>query len=346
MTGRLEVTTRRWPRVVPGDDLARLLVDSGSDLSTGDVVAITSKVVSKSEGRYAPADRAHAIAAETRREVARRGPLVVTESRHGIVQANAGVDSSNVEPGSQLMLPVDPDSSARKLRRRLLELTEQNVAVVVTDTMGRAWRLGHVDQAVGCAGMDPLVDLAGVVDPYGNRLEVTMPAIADEVSAAADLAKGKTTGCPAAVVRGLGHLVLPPGEDGPGASALHRPPGSDLFGWGAREAVLAALRRGPDDLAHFAVPDADDVRSVLLLVGALPEGVRLRVEGDRVAVGLRKGASPLEAGRVVERLVTALAAHRLQTDVDTDGALDRDAIWQTVAVVRLPVAYTLSDPGR
>jgi hypothetical protein len=166
--------------------------------------------------------------------------------------AAAGVDASNTPPGTALTLPRDPDRSARDLRHGVLEATGLNIGVVLTDTAGRAWRLGQTDLAVGCAGMAPLVDLSGTQDTHGNTLLVTAPAVADELAAAADLIKGKTSGRPVAVVRGLSSVVLPPGEDGPGAAALVRPAAEDLFGLGAREAVVAAvLRSDATALGHF-----------------------------------------------------------------------------------------------
>ena len=229
------------PEVAPGDDLATLLLTvlaaEGFELADGDVVVVTSKVVSKSEGRAVRLPREEAITAETVQVVARRGATRISRTRHGLVLAAAGVDASGTEPGTVLLLPVDPDVSARALRSRLLSLTGVEVAVVVTDTMGRAWRTGQTDQAIGVAGLPPLEDLRGQDDGHGNVLEVTMAAVADEVASAADLVKGKLGRRPFAVVRGLGFRVGR--EDGPGAAALVRPEAEDMFRLGAHDVVPA-----------------------------------------------------------------------------------------------------------
>lgn len=247
MTGPAQ-PVRLWapdglPEVAAGDDLARLVVDAlagaGTPLADGDVIVVTSKVVSKAEGRVLRVDREEAITSETVRVVARRGDTRIVETRHGLVLAAAGVDASGVEPGHVALLPLDPDASARRLRARLQELAGVEVGVVVTDTMGRPWRAGQTDQAVGAAGLAPLDDLRGRTDERGNVLEVTVTATVDEIAAAGDLVKGKLARRPVAVLRGLGHLVTP--EDGPGASAVVRPAAEDMFRLGSRD-VLAARR--------------------------------------------------------------------------------------------------------
>jgi len=229
------------PEVAAGDDLAALLVAAlaAEDfaLADGDVVVVTSKVVSKAEGRAVRVDREEAITSETVRLVARRGGTRIVETRHGLVLAAAGVDATGTEPGTVLLLPVDPDASARALRSRLLELAGVDVAVVVTDTMGRAWRTGQTDQAIGVAGLAPLDDLRGRDDGHGNVLEVTVAAVADEVASAADLVKGKLGLRPFAVVRGLAARTAR--EDGPGAAALVRPAEDDMFRLGTRDVVAA-----------------------------------------------------------------------------------------------------------
>ncbi len=244
------------PRVRAGDDLADLLLaalSTGDDLRDGDVLVVTSKVVAKAEGRTVAADdREAAIDAESVRLVARRGSTRITQTRHGLVLAAAGVDASNTEPGTVVLLPVDPDDSARRLRARLRELRGVDVAVVVSDTLGRPWRLGLTDAAVGVAGLAPLTDHRGHRDPYGHPLEQTVVAIADEVAAAADLVKGKVDDVPVAVVRGLGHLVLGTDDDGPGAVAVVRPPAEDMFRTGHREVV--GTRRTVRDFADRPVP--------------------------------------------------------------------------------------------
>lgn len=219
------------PLVRAGDDLAALLVEH-ADLRDGDLVVVASKVVSKAEGReQRGVAREDVVQAETVDVVARRGDLVIARTRQGLVLAAAGVDTSNVEPGSVLPLPVDPDASARAIRRRLTELAGVSVAVLVTDTAGRPWRLGQTDIAVGAAGLRPVLALAGTTDLFGAELHVTAPAVADEVAGAAELVMGKASGTPFAIVRGLGHLVTV--DDGPGAAAIVRPPADDLFARGS-----------------------------------------------------------------------------------------------------------------
>ncbi len=166
-------------------------------------------------------------------------------NRLGLTMAAAGVDASNVEQGLVVLLPEDPDASARALREAVAARTGTNVAVLVTDTAGRTWREGQTDLAIGAAGLLVLDDHVGRTDDYGNALTVTAPAVADELAGAAELTAGKLGRRPFTVVRGRGDLVLPPGEHGPGAAALLRPAGADLFGLGAREAVLAALGARP-----------------------------------------------------------------------------------------------------
>ncbi|MDR7251473.1 coenzyme F420-0:L-glutamate ligase/coenzyme F420-1:gamma-L-glutamate ligase [Nocardioides sp. BE266] len=278
MSSRLEVwAPDGLPEVAPGDDLAGLAVAAvGADLADGDVVCVTSKVVSKAEGRTRVGDREDAIDEETVRLVARRGATRIVRHRLGLTMAAAGVDASNVEAGSIVLLPLDPDASARDLRRRLLELTGANVGVVVTDTAGRAWREGQTDIAIGAAGIVVAEDFAGRTDPYGNPLAVTLPAVADELAGAAELAQGKLAGRPLAVVRGRADLVLPPGEDGPGATSLVRPEGGDLFGFGAREAVVRALAGAEVDRLPFGAPvPADELAAAL---------ARLPDAADRTAV--------------------------------------------------------------
>jgi coenzyme F420-0:L-glutamate ligase/coenzyme F420-1:gamma-L-glutamate ligase len=239
------------PEIRPGDDLAQLLTTAlrrgGHELHDGDALVVTSKVVSKAEGRLVttPTDgegreavRLNAVAAETTRVVASRGRTRIVETPHGHVVASAGVDASNVRRDEIALLPVDPDASARALRARLRELLGVDLAVVISDTFGRPWRAGLVDVALGVAGMGALRDLRGAVDCFGNELGVTEVAEADEVAAAAELVMGKLTGTAAAVVRGL----LPPVDDGRGAAALVRPSAEDLFRLGTDEALAEGQR--------------------------------------------------------------------------------------------------------
>lgn len=290
--------------VTAGDDLAGLLT-ARTQLADGDVLVITSKVVSKSEGRVLTGDRAEALAGETDRIVATRGPTAIVRTRQGLVMAAAGIDASNTAPGTVVLLPEDPDRSARALRERIAERTGCNVAVLVTDTSGRAWRNGQTDIAIGAAGLEPLHDLSGRSDDYGNRLEVTAPAVADEVAGAADLVKGKLRRRPAAVVRGLAHLVLPAGAHGQGAAALVRPEDQDMFGLGARDAVLRALHGDPVDLRGFGTPCG--TAELVVHLTALADGCPVAVRDERVVVDLAH-ADVWTAGRLLTRLTAAAFA--------------------------------------
>jgi coenzyme F420-0:L-glutamate ligase/coenzyme F420-1:gamma-L-glutamate ligase len=262
------------------------LIGELAGLADGDVVLVTSKAVSKAEGRVGLGKRTEAVTAETVRVVARRGETTIVENRLGLVMAAAGVDASNVAPGQVALLPLDPDASARSIRQRVLAAAGRNVAVLVTDTAGRPWREGQTDIAIGVAGIDPLTDLSGTEDAYGNQLAVTAPAIADELAGAANLVAGKREGRPVVVVRGLAERVLPAGQDGPGARALLRARARDMFGLGAREAVVAAVS-GEQQEAFGAPADQDELIAVLSRCGwrVDPAGsdVAVSVPGDQRA---------------------------------------------------------------
>jgi len=246
MPDRIEIlAVLGLPEVRPGDDLAALLTAAAPWLADGDVVVVTSKVVSKAEGRLlsAPADpagreaaRLAAVDSESARVVAIRGRTRIVQTRHGLVLASAGVDESNVRRDEIALLPVDPDASARRLRDGLLITLGVDVAVIVSDTMGRPWRAGQVDAAIGVAGLTALADYRGLTDSYGNELAVTEVAVADEVAGAAELVKGKLDGVPIAVVRGL-----VPVDDSAGARVLLRPAEEDLFSLGTTEARQSAV---------------------------------------------------------------------------------------------------------
>jgi coenzyme F420-0:L-glutamate ligase/coenzyme F420-1:gamma-L-glutamate ligase len=247
------------PEIVAGDDLAKLIQDAvGASLEDGDILAVTSKIVSKAEGRQvAAADREQAITEQTVRLVASRehtrGVTRIVENPQGLVMAAAGVDASNAPEGVVLLLPEDPDASALLLARALRSSTGKRIAVVLTDTLGRAWREGQTDAAIGAAGLHVVSDLRGSTDASGHVLEATIAAVADEIASAADLVKGKATGMPVAVVRGLGHLV---GElDLPGARALIRPPENDMFRLGSEEAWREGYEAG---LRAASVEDLHD----------------------------------------------------------------------------------------
>ena len=229
------------PEFRPGDDLSAAVAAAAPWLRDGDIVVVTSKVVSKSEGRLVPAPqdaeerdqlRRKLVDDEAVRVLARKGRTLITENRLGLVQAAAGVDGSNVGRDELALLPLDPDASAAALRAGLRERLGVEVAVVITDTMGRAWRNGQIDAAVGAAGLAVLHSYSGAVDRYGNELIVTEVAIADEIAAAADLVKGKLTATPVAVVRGLTIA-----DDGSTARQLLRPGDEDLFWLGTAEAL-------------------------------------------------------------------------------------------------------------
>jgi coenzyme F420-0:L-glutamate ligase/coenzyme F420-1:gamma-L-glutamate ligase len=234
---------RGLPEIEPGADLVELIASAarGEDaISDGDILVVTSKIVSKAEGCVMGADdRDAAIDAETVRVVARRGPLSIVENRLGLVMAAAGVDASNTRAGSVLLLPEDPDRSARELADGLRERLGVSVGVIVSDTFGRVWRMGQVDQAIGTAYVTPVDDLRGQQDSYGNALEVTVTALADELASAGELVKGKLGGVPVAVLRGFSQLVTP--EPGPGARVLLRPAQEDLFSLGTAEARASAV---------------------------------------------------------------------------------------------------------
>lgn len=229
------------PEVRAGDDLAKLIVTAGPGLADGDILLVTSKIVSKAEGRIVEArDREAAIDAETVRVVARRGPLRIVENRQGLVMAAAGVDASNTAPGTVLLLPEDSDASARAIRDGLRDALGVDVGVIVTDTFGRPWRNGLTDVAIGAAGVRVLNDLRGGTDQHGNPMSATVVALADELAAAGDLVKGKVAGLPVAVVTGLAHLV---GESADGARAMVRVAADDMFRLGTSEAVREAVTR-------------------------------------------------------------------------------------------------------
>jgi coenzyme F420-0:L-glutamate ligase / coenzyme F420-1:gamma-L-glutamate ligase len=244
------------PEIAPGTDLAGLIADAalaGPGLADGDIVVITSKIISKAEDRVVTGDREAAISAETMRVVARRGATTISQTRHGLVLAAAGVDESNTRPGTVVLLPLDPDRSADALRKAIGARAGARLGVIITDTMGRPWRAGQTDAAIGAAGITPLRDLRGQPDTFGNVLEVTVAAVADELAAAADLVKQKTTGIPVAIIRGLGALVTD--AAGPGAAALIRPAEDDMFRLGTAD-VLTARRTVREFSPAPVSPDA------------------------------------------------------------------------------------------
>jgi coenzyme F420-0:L-glutamate ligase / coenzyme F420-1:gamma-L-glutamate ligase len=304
--------------VVPGDDLAALIAGAAPWLRDGDVLVVTSKIVSKAEGRLVdvpPAGperdrtRAEVIAAETSRPVATRGDTRIVATHHGFVMASAGVDASNVDRSRLVLLPKDPDGSARALRAALAERHRVRVAVVISDTMGRPWRNGLTDVALGAAGIEPLRDHRGETDSYGNELQLTQMAIVDELSAAAELVKGKHDQVPVAVVRGL---PLTRDEDGPGVvAALVRDAAQDLFSLGTaearaaglREAARAAWRATGAPVAPAAINRAlASLEPLPFTVSAIDAGLRCEVSDPT------DPASLVRLGTDTHRLRAALAA--------------------------------------
>lgn len=262
------------PAITAGDDLAGLLreplaqvhwPDGSRGLRDGDIIVVTSKIIAKAEGRTVESDdRESVIDLDTVRVVATkttpRATTRIVETPHGLVLAAAGIDASNVEQGTVVRLPEDPDDSARRLRDALRHDLGVLVGVVITDTMGRPWRLGVSDVAIGAAGLQVLDDHTGRIDEFGRTLEMTVVAVADEIAAGTDLVKGKLAGRPVAVVRGLASYVTP--HDGPGASAIVRPADEDLFRLGTDEAIAEGRRSavlGRRTVRRFTdehVPDA------------------------------------------------------------------------------------------
>jgi coenzyme F420-0:L-glutamate ligase/coenzyme F420-1:gamma-L-glutamate ligase len=319
--------------VEAGADLAGLLAAAAPWLADGDVLVVTSKVVSKAEGRLVPVPpepgpdrekaREAAIDDETVRVVARRGPTRIVQTRHGLVLAAAGVDESNVDRAHVVLLPEDPDASARTIRAGLRERLGVDVAVIVSDTMGRPWRLGQTDVAIGAAGIGAVRDYRGETDAHGNRLEVTQIAVVDELAAAADLVKGKAERVPAAVIRGFRTASV-----GEGARTLVRAADEDMFSMGTAEARADGLRAAarlpdaapfadadpPAGAVHRALSTVDATTTVVTATDApLPPSTRivLRPGGD--------ARSPARAGADVHRIRAALAAEGLASAWIDDG---------------------------
>lgn len=247
----------RLAEIVEGDDLAALIAAAEPGLRDDDIVVVTSKIVSKAEGQLVTSSRDDAIDAESVRLVAQRGATRIVETSHGLVLAAAGVDASNVPEGTVALLPKDPDASAVRIRAGLRERAGVDVAVVVTDTMGRPWRNGLVDVAIGAAGIAVLDDHRGRTDSHGRTIEMTVTAVADEIASAAELVKGKLAGVPVAVVRGLAYRR----DEAIGARAMVRAAVDDMFRLGTKEAKQQAVFDRRTVRAFDATPvDRDAVR--------------------------------------------------------------------------------------
>jgi coenzyme F420-0:L-glutamate ligase/coenzyme F420-1:gamma-L-glutamate ligase len=362
---------RGLPEIATGADLAALISEAAPALADGDIIVVTSKIVSKAEGRVIRADREQAIDEETVRVVARRGPARIVETRHGLVLAAAGVDNSNTVPGTVALLPEDPDGSARRLRKALRERTGATVGVIITDTMGRPWRVGQTDTAIGAAGLLPLRDHRGQADTFGVPLEVTLAAVADEIAAAADLVKGKTTGIPVAIVRGLGLVTE---SDGPGAQALIRPAAEDMFRYGSAE-VLAARRTvreftdAPVDSAavhraiaaaitapaphhstpwRFAVLESAAARTALLDQMLTAWIADLRGDGfteEQIARRVRRGEPLRRAPLIIVPCLVAEAAHAYPDERRAAAEREMFVAAMGAAVQNLLVALAVEDLG-
>jgi coenzyme F420-0:L-glutamate ligase/coenzyme F420-1:gamma-L-glutamate ligase len=336
-TGPLTITgVSGLPEIRSGADLAELIVRAAPELADGDILVITSKIVSKAEGQVIRADREDAIAAETVRVVARRGQTAIVQTRHGLVLAAAGVDRSNTAPGTVVLLPTDPDGSARRLRAAIGDRIGARIGVIITDTMGRPWRNGQTDMAIGAAGVAPLRDHRGQSDTFGNLLEVTVAAVADEIAAAGELVKGKTDQVPVAIVRGLAELMT--ADDGPGAAALIRPSAEDMFRLGSTDVLTerrtvreftadpvdpALVRRAIDAALtapaphhslpwRFALVESDSARTRLLdeMLAAWTDD--LRADGftaEQIARRTRRGEPLRRAPLIIVPCLVSDAAH-------------------------------------
>jgi len=301
--------------IKPGDDLASIIAAHLDEpLADHDVVVVTSKIVSKAAGLATKGNREDLITAETDRVVARRGETRIVRTQTGFTLAAAGIDASNLKLGTVIPLPRDPDGDARTLRDQLKTLTGAAVGVIITDTAGRAWRIGQTDIAIGAAGIAPYLSFAGVEDAYGNVLAVTSPAVADEIAGAADLVAGKLEGQPVVVVRGL-----PPewfADSAEGAGSLIRDEDSDMFGLGSRDAVLLAVRHG-SDLRGFPSPDADQDLVTLARNGVDLTLADVRTEADGTLALFAVTTSPdayVQVGVLAERL--RVLARALRQDVN------------------------------
>jgi coenzyme F420-0:L-glutamate ligase / coenzyme F420-1:gamma-L-glutamate ligase len=318
------------PDVTVGDDLALIIMSAAPWLVDGDVLVVTSKIVSKAEGNLAPVPRdpgperdaakSAVLASETSRVVAVRGPTRIVATHHGFVMAAGGIDESNVDRDFLVLLPKDPDASARSLRAELRHRFGLDVVVLVSDTMGRPWRNGLTDVALGAAGIDPVRDYRGENDAYGNELHLTQMSLIDELCGAGELVKGKYDQVPVAVIRGLDIVGTP---DGPGAAVLVRTLETDMFSLGTAEARADGLRLATrlDDVepTEALVPVNDAVASAIVAAG---DAVSWQVAGETLRPAVAGGATMVRAGMAVHMLRCSLAADGYPTAwLEHDGDL-------------------------
>jgi coenzyme F420-0:L-glutamate ligase/coenzyme F420-1:gamma-L-glutamate ligase len=306
VTPRLEI----WgidglPEVEAGDDVAALLVRANAGLHDGDVIVVTSKIVSKAQGRLVEGTRADHLEAETARLVARRGDTAIVETHHGFVMAAAGIDGSNVPSGHVALLPIDPDAAARDIRIGLQDALRVDVAVIISDTMGRPWRDGVIDTAIGAAGLDVIWDLRGQHDLSGHLLEATVVAIADELASAADLAKGKLGNSPVAIIRGFPFTRNDPDA---GARPLIRSAADDMFRLGTREAMLQVVADSTPTGGSGGPVDREIVLGAVTRLGGVDVVVDVAADGRTITVA----GDPLTAGHTLGRLAASLAADGLR----------------------------------
>ena len=306
--------------VGPGDDIAQLIVNRAT-LKDGDVLVVTSKIVSKAAGLATTATKDELLHIQTDRVVAMRGETRIVRTHHGLTMAAAGIDNSNTTPGTLIPLPRDPDGSAAELRARIHELIGKRVGVIISDTAGRAWRIGQTDIAIGCAGITPFDSFAGRTDPYGNPLAVTSPAIADEIAGAAELASGKFGARPVVIVRGT-DPAWNTTDDGPGAHALIRDEDGDMFGLGTREAAIAAILgdRPVRGLSHDESATIDTIID-LGLRGLTFERSDVTVQEGTVVLSVPTG-SEVSAGVLAQRLVSLGIAHGMSVVVSIQSTDD------------------------
>ncbi len=358
-------------RFVPGDDLGSIVCDHLVDITwpdgsrglvDGDIVVITSKVVAKAEGRIVEAtNREQAIGQQAVRVVARkqtpRGETTIAQTSDGLVLAAAGVDASNTEQGTVVLLPADSDASAARLRLAIEEATGAGIGVVITDTMGRPWRLGVTDMAIGASGVSVLDDFTGRVDAYGNRLEMTVVAIADEIASAVELATGKLAGAPLAVVRGLAHHLT---TESVGARDVVRPLDEDLFWLGTAEALAEGAKGAVSrrrTIRHFTdQPVARDVIDRAIEDAVLAPAPHHSEPFRFIVLRSDHEYETEQRSRLLDAMKEAWIADLREIDRKADDEIERRVargnLLRTAPVVIIPIvdlaegAHTYADPRR